>query len=49
MDFGWLNTAGTGLFVVLNDGREADGFFNWVRPQSRSVVVKFSKQIGTGQ
>lgn len=47
--FGWLNTAGTGLFVVLNDGREADGFFNWVRPQSRSVVVKFSKQIGTGQ
>ncbi|MFN8571292.1 MAG: DUF5916 domain-containing protein [Gemmatimonadaceae bacterium] len=47
--FGWLNTAGTGLFVVFNDGREADGFFNWVRPQSRSVVVKFSKQIGTGQ
>ncbi|MFN8582829.1 MAG: DUF5916 domain-containing protein [Gemmatimonadaceae bacterium] len=47
--FGWLNTAGTGLFVVLNEGREANGFFDWVQPQSRSVVVKFSKQIGTGQ
>jgi hypothetical protein len=47
--FGWLSTAGTGLFVVVNDGHEANGFFDWVRPQSRSVVVKFSKQIGTGQ
>ena len=24
--FGWLNTAGTGLFIVLNDGHEATGF-----------------------
>ncbi|MEP7345126.1 MAG: DUF5916 domain-containing protein, partial [Gemmatimonadaceae bacterium] len=47
--FGWLNTAGTGLFVVFNDGREADGFFNWVRPQSRSIVIKYTRQIGTGQ
>lgn len=46
--FGWLNTAGTGLFIVFNDGREADGFFNWVRPQSRSFVVKYTRQIGTG-
>jgi len=46
--FGWLNTAGTGLFVVLNDGREATSFFEWVRPQQRSVFMKFTKQFGTG-
>jgi hypothetical protein len=46
--FGWLNTAGTGLFVVLNEGQEADGFFRWVRPQARSVVVKYTRQLGTG-
>ncbi len=45
---GWLNTAGTGLFVVLNDGREANGFFDWVRPQQRTVFVKFTRQFGTG-
>ncbi len=44
---GWLNTAGTGLFVVLNDGREATSFFEWVRPQQRSVFVKFTRQFGT--
>jgi len=46
--FGWLGTAGTGLFVVLNDGEEADGFFRWARPQSRSLVLKFTRQLGTG-
>jgi hypothetical protein len=46
--FGWLNTAGTGLFVVFNDGEEADGFFRWQRPRSRSFVVKYTKQLGTG-
>ena len=46
--FGWLNTAGTGLFVVFNDGREAGGFFRWVRPQARSLVVKYTRQFGTG-
>ena len=46
--FGWLNTAGTGLFIVFNDGEEANGFFSWVRPQSRSLVVKYTRQIGTG-
>jgi hypothetical protein len=45
---GWLNTAGTGLFVVVNDGEEADGFFNWRRPQSRSLVIKYARQFGTG-
>ena len=47
--FGWLNTAATGLFIVLNDGEEADGFFNWTRPQSRSLTLKYTYQFGTGQ
>lgn len=46
--FAWLNTAGTGLFVVLNDGENATGVFSWQRPTSRSFVVKFTKQFGTG-
>ncbi len=46
--FGWLNTAGTGLFIVFNDGREATGFFDWVRPQQRTLFVKFTRQFGTG-
>jgi hypothetical protein len=45
--FGWLGTAGTGLFVVYNDGEEAEGFFRWTRPQTRSLVVKFTRQLGT--
>jgi len=45
--FGWLGTAGTGLFVVYNDGEEAEGFFRWTRPQTRSLVVKYTKQLGT--
>ena len=45
--FGWLNTAGTGLFIVLNDGREAANFLEWTRPQQRSVFVKFTRQFGT--
>ena len=44
---GWLNTAGTGLFIVLNDGREANGFLDWTRPQQRSVFLKFTRQFGT--
>ena len=47
--FGWLNTAATGLFIVLNDGEQADSFFNWQRPQSRALTVKFTRQFGTGQ
>jgi Domain of unknown function (DUF5916) len=46
--FGWLNTAGTGLFIVFNEGREADSFFGWVRPQARSLMIKYTRQIGTG-
>jgi hypothetical protein len=44
--FGWLGTAGTGLFVVFNEGQEADGFFSWQRPQSRSLIVKYTRQFG---
>jgi hypothetical protein len=46
--FGWLSTAGTGLYVVFNDGEQADGFFSWTRPQARSLTVKYTRQIGTG-
>jgi hypothetical protein len=45
---GWLSTAGTGLFVVYNDGESADGFFKWRRPQTRSLTVKYARQFGTG-
>ncbi len=44
--FGWLGTAGTGLFVVFNEGQEADGFFQWKRPQARSLIVKYTRQLG---
>lgn len=46
--FGWLSTAGTGLFLVLNDGEEADGFFRWRRPISRSITLKYARQFGSG-
>jgi len=44
--FAWLSTASTGLFIVYNEGQQAGGFFDWVQPQSRSLVVKFTKQLG---
>jgi Domain of unknown function (DUF5916) len=44
--FGWLSTAGTGLFIVYNEGQEADGFFQWNRPQARSLIVKYTRQFG---
>ena len=46
--FGWLNTAGTGLFLVFNEGRTASGFFNWEQPLQRSVFLKYTRQFGTG-
>jgi hypothetical protein len=46
--FAWLGTAGTGLFVVFNEGQEADGFFQWNRPQARSLIVKYTRQFGRG-
>ena len=44
--FAWLSTAGNGLFIVLNEGQEADGFFQWNRPQARSLIVKYTRQFG---
>jgi hypothetical protein len=46
--FAWLNTAGTGLFVVFNDGEQADGFTRWRSPVARSFTVKYTRQIGSG-
>jgi hypothetical protein len=44
--FAWLSTASTGLFIVYNEGQQAGGFFDWIEPQSRSLVLKFTKQLG---
>jgi hypothetical protein len=46
--FAWLNTAGTGLFVVFNSGETADGFFRHREHVTRSFVVKYTRQIGSG-
>ena len=39
--FGWLNTAGTGLFIVYNETQGLDG----LGPIRRSLIVKFSRQF----
>ena len=39
--FGWLNTAGTGLFIVYN---EIQGLKN-IGPIQRTLIVKFSRQF----
>lgn len=41
--FGWLGTAGTGLFIVYNDARGIDGLQG---PLNRSLIIKFSRQLG---
>ncbi len=43
--FGWLGPAGTGLFVVFNEGRETG---DNSRPLDRVVVVKFTRQFDLG-
>ena len=49
--FGWLNTAGTGLFVVLNN-LENTGTFDRTQlpegPLERAVLVKFTRQVNLG-
>jgi hypothetical protein len=45
--FGWLSTAGTGLFIVLNDVENATGITDWQQPRSRSLVIKYARQFGT--
>ncbi|HEV8149826.1 MAG TPA: DUF5916 domain-containing protein [Gemmatimonadales bacterium] len=43
--FAWLGPAGTGLFLVFNEGRETgDG----ARALERAVVVKFTRQFDLG-
>jgi len=40
--FGWLNTAGTGLFIVYND---VQGFDTLQGPQGRSLFIKYTRQF----
>jgi len=40
--FGWLNTAGTGLFIVYN---EVQGIEALTGPLGRSVYLKFTRQL----
>lgn len=44
--FGWLGTAGTGLFVVINDIEQTGT--DW-EPMDRAVVVKFTRQFNLVQ
>jgi hypothetical protein len=41
--FSWLNTAGTGLFVVYNDTEGLGDLL--VGPQNRSLIVKYTRQF----
>ncbi len=48
--FGWLNTAGTGLFIVYNETQGLEGFTapradRHFGPIRRSFIVKFSRQF----
>ncbi|MGH7751669.1 MAG: hydrolase, partial [Gemmatimonadales bacterium] len=43
--YGWLNTAGTGLFIVYNESRVADRWFEVEGPLGRAVIVKFTRQF----
>ena len=40
--FGWLNTAGTGLFIVYN---EVQGLEDLTGPLGRSLYLKFTRQV----
>jgi hypothetical protein len=43
--FGWLNTAGTGLFVVYNEVQQSEDLLGPLSPQTRAVIVKFTRQL----
>ena len=43
--FGWLDTAGTGLYVVYNEAQESYGLTSLVGPITRSFIVKYSRQL----
>ncbi len=40
--FGWLNTAGTGLFVVYNDIERVESGSRW-EAVNRGFIVKFTQ------
>lgn len=40
--FGWLSTAGTGLFIVFNDSHGIDALEG---PLNRAVIIKYSRQF----
>jgi hypothetical protein len=40
--FGWLNTAGTGLFIVYNENQGINALSG---PQQRSLVIKYNRQF----
>jgi hypothetical protein len=42
--FGWLNTAGTGLFIVFNEAH-GTGALERDTPLNRGVIIKFNKQF----
>ncbi len=44
--FGWVGPAGTGLFLVFNEGRETGSNS---RPLDRAMIVKFTKQMELGR
>ena len=43
--FGWLDTAGTGLYVVYNEAQESHGLTSLTGPMNRSFIVKYSRQL----
>jgi hypothetical protein len=43
--FAWLSTAGTGLYIVYNDSRNADRLQNFGEPIHRGLIVKYAKQL----
>ena len=45
--YGWLNTAGTGLFIVFNETHAADRWHDVSGPLGRAVIVKFTRQFST--
>jgi len=43
--FGWLNTAGTGLYLVYNDAENATSFTDIGTPIGRSFTLKYTRQF----
>jgi len=49
--FGWLNTAGTGLFVVFNNLENTGTFERTLQPEGpleRALMVKYTRQLNLG-